>query len=213
MKRIIHHAKQHWEKAIIAMLLVVLLFSFFIPESQSAPSEELVGRWAKIFEADGYDFDWYEVPENVIEACHLDGGTSGNFYNRIEQQSKEESPTQEENFLVQQMTLTLQAQKHKVIDKQEQKNNDGTEQVSKDEYIYEVSWFIQPFVNPATYTVTLKSSKGKPDILIKPAAQATTLHGDGDYWAQQITGVYDTAILEYNQGQGKNQVVRDIVDK
>lgn len=117
---------------------------------------------------------WYAVADWEVDACAKWGG-------RTQAQSiTTEQPAQSYGD----MTITIQAKKTK----------------SKNETLYEVTYFIQSYSTTTDYTIKLENKKTGT---AKEITRGTLGPGSGatDYWAQALQEDYDTAVIEYYKGR------------
>ncbi len=184
-------------------MIILFLSSFLLP---SILSKEIIQR---LFFDDGQEFDWYNVDEDFIKACYSDGGTQVSTYNNIEQIPGSERSLFgidiSQKVLAYQNIITLQAQYQSTQEDKKDKKN---------KYLYEVAWFIQPFVENVEYSITMLSRNTSiPDITVKETSGADVKVGDSGYWALEVEGKYDYVLVEYIQKGKEYEYNADIKKK
>lgn len=117
---------------------------------------------------------WYEVEDWEVDVCSKFGGRS----------ESENSETFQFAPSYGDMTITLQARRTK----------------SRNETLYEVSYFIESYSATTDYKILLKNQKTNAEKEISrgnlgPASGAT------DYWTQSLKEEYTIAIVEYYKGR------------
>ncbi|MEM4267951.1 MAG: hypothetical protein QXK37_03895 [Candidatus Woesearchaeota archaeon] len=121
--------------------------------------------------------EWYKVEPWEIEVCTKWGGTS-----KVQEtyaQSKGES-----HLLIN--TVTLQARRTPFSAGKQEK------------YIYELAWYIGPMLATLKYDVTLVKEGGEKRTVYKGAAPPSI--GDANYYAEENTEKYTTAVINYGVG-------------
>ncbi len=117
---------------------------------------------------------WYDVADWEVDACAKWGGRTES------QQITTQQPAQSYGD----MTLTIQAKKIK----------------SKNETLYEVTYFIQSYSATTDYTIKLENKKTGSTKEITRGTLGPE-NGATNYWAQTLQQDYDTAIIEYYKGR------------